>query len=245
MTANITVTLTDTSGDPLVGARVNAKLFVQDRLDDFTVPENSNVTGTTDESGKAVLALWPNSANTDINTYYRFRAWHPVTRAKVLDINAVVSIDANLEDLAPPVPSYISLSDVHVLISKAWKSFIDTYGQATEKIVDLGYIADEWDLDIAEAQNYRLILGGDTTLTFSGVPQSDPPTAVDTIVTVVLYVQQDGDGGHTLTIDEAIRWPSGIAHLPDKSPNSRVIYLLMSIDSGQSWDGWIVGNGMA
>jgi len=97
MTSNITVTLTDTSGDPLVGARVNAKLLVPDRLDDFTVPENSNVTGTTDESGKAVLALWPNSANTDISTYYRFRAWHPVTKAKVMDVCGYVDVDAALE----------------------------------------------------------------------------------------------------------------------------------------------------
>lgn len=99
MTANITVTLTDTSGDPLVGARVNAKLFVPDRMDDFIVPENSNVTGTTDAAGQCVLALWPNSANTDISTYYRFRAWHPVTKAKVLDVCGYVDGDASLSEV--------------------------------------------------------------------------------------------------------------------------------------------------
>ena len=100
MTANITVTLTDTSGDPLVGARVNAKLFVPDRMDDFIVPENSNVTVLMDENGQAVLALWPNSDNTDISTYYRFRAWHPTTKAKVLDVCGYVDVDAALEHIS-------------------------------------------------------------------------------------------------------------------------------------------------
>lgn len=100
MTVNITATITDTTGDAVVGARVNAKLFVPDVLSDFVVPEDSNVTGTTDANGQAVLALWPNSSNTDINTYYRVRAWDPATKAKIMDVCAYVDTAANLEDIA-------------------------------------------------------------------------------------------------------------------------------------------------
>src|SRR4030042_2103353 len=100
-TANVTVTLVDASLDPVEGARVTAKLFFPESLIDFIAPESSEVTGTTDAAGQAVLAVWPNALNTTVQTYYKFRAWHPTTKAKILDVCAYVPNTAsNLEDLA-------------------------------------------------------------------------------------------------------------------------------------------------
>lgn len=99
-TQNVTVTLVDASLDAVVGARVQAKLFFPESLTDFIAPETSEVEGTTDAAGQAVLAVWPNALNTTVATYYKFRAWHPTTKAKILDVCAYVSADSNLEDIS-------------------------------------------------------------------------------------------------------------------------------------------------
>lgn len=99
MTTVVTVTVYDHESTEVESAKVEAKLFQRDPLTDMFAGSASVTTATTDANGEADLTLWSNSSNTDIDSYYRFRAWHPTTKKKVLDVCAyLVGGNAYLED---------------------------------------------------------------------------------------------------------------------------------------------------
>ena len=95
---NVTINLAYLMGSPVAGAYVKAQLITPDVLTDTIVQKRHLVDGYTDESGSLVLSLVANEG-APVYSYYRVRAWHPLTRQKVLDIAAFIpSTDCGLHE---------------------------------------------------------------------------------------------------------------------------------------------------
>jgi hypothetical protein len=73
------------------------------------------------------------------------------------------------------------------------------------------------------------------SLVFSGVPASDLAT------TVMLIVEQDSAGNHTLKWPSSVKWANGAAPGVSTSPNAIDIYALITIDGGVTWYGFVGG----
>lgn len=77
----------DQNGNPVAGARVQAKLDQTEIYQGFVVPEV--VEATADATGAVTLDLWPNELGV-AGSAYQVRAWNPDTGKKFLDARAVV-----------------------------------------------------------------------------------------------------------------------------------------------------------
>jgi hypothetical protein len=87
-TVNVTVTVYEQDGSPVEGCTVQAELVGVDRYNNqFVGPIQQQQ--ATDANGQAVLALFPNALG-ERNTFYRFKATHPTTNKKYIDVTAVV-----------------------------------------------------------------------------------------------------------------------------------------------------------
>ena len=86
---NVTINLTYLMGSPVAGAYVKAQLITPDVLTDLVIPKRHLVDGHADDAGSLVLSLIANES-APVYSYYRVRAWHPLTRQKVLDIAAFI-----------------------------------------------------------------------------------------------------------------------------------------------------------
>jgi hypothetical protein len=114
-TVNVTVQVNDSSGSPVEGAHIVAKLTTTEKHDGFVVPANANA--ETDATGMAVLALWPNELGTE-GSEYRIRIINPVTGKSDVLYVTVPNQDCNLADIADLDPyakaSYSVLLDAKV-----------------------------------------------------------------------------------------------------------------------------------
>ena len=107
-TYNITVKVTDSSGNAVEGALIVAVL---DRTevdmvagDTYVVP--AKVTAETGSTGQSILALWPNTRGST-ESQYRFIARNPSNGNTYFDImGTVTENDATLVEIAqvPPYP---------------------------------------------------------------------------------------------------------------------------------------------
>ncbi len=104
-TVSVTCESFDQNGNPIAGARFEAKLDRTEVYDGFVVPEK--VTAFADANGVCVLELWPNALGANASSY-QIKAWNPDTGKRFLDTTAVVpNSDCRLEQIivAEPYPA--------------------------------------------------------------------------------------------------------------------------------------------
>jgi hypothetical protein len=119
-TYKITVKVTDSNGNVVDGALI---VVVLDRTeidvvagDTYVVP--AKVTATTDNTGIAIIPLWPNTRGST-ESQYRFIARNPSTGNTYFDImGTVTEQDANLVDIAQ-IPPYPGMSDGQAAVDTA------------------------------------------------------------------------------------------------------------------------------
>lgn len=92
-------------------------------------------------------------------------------------------------------------------------------------------------LDTAAYTIFELTLDDDCTLTL-GAPDT-------TVRQVLLYLRQDGSGGHVITYPGAVLWVGGSDHVLTSAASALDIVSLVTIDGGTSWAGTVVGQGFA
>ncbi len=104
-TVNVTSIINNAQGIPVEGATIVAKLDRPEPTDiGYIVP--GRLEFTTDATGTAIMALWPNELGT-IGSQYRVRAYDPTTGQKLLDVMATIpNSDCLLSTVAeyPPYP---------------------------------------------------------------------------------------------------------------------------------------------
>lgn len=129
---------------------------------------------------------------------------------------------------------------ITVTENSATKEVTIESGTLDEDVLDLGYISGANTLDLSQHRAFRMILGGNVAITFSGLTASPN---IDKLTAVILYVIQDGTGGFTISFPgSTIRTVEGQAMIPSTAANTRVIYYLLSIDHGATWDAWLLAN---
>lgn len=104
-TVSVTCESFDQNGNPIAGARFEAKLDRTEIYDGFVVPEK--VAAIADTNGVCVLELWPNALGTNASSY-QIKAWNPDTGKRFIDTTAVVpNSDCRLEQIivAEPYPA--------------------------------------------------------------------------------------------------------------------------------------------
>jgi len=141
-TYNITVKVTDSSGNAVEGALIVAVL---DRTevdmvagDTYVVP--AKITAETGSTGQSILALWPNTRGST-ESQYRFIARNPSNGNTYFDImGTVTENDATLVEIAQ-VPPYPGMSDGLAAVNtavraaaeaKAALSTLDSFHRSTE-----------------------------------------------------------------------------------------------------------------
>lgn len=73
---NVTVRLVDQDGDPVIGAKVSAKLTTVEKYQGYVIPEE--YLGITDDHGTCIVRLFPNELGTE-GSEYRFKISYPKT----------------------------------------------------------------------------------------------------------------------------------------------------------------------
>lgn len=146
-TVPVTLRAFDQSGNPVVGARVLAKLNRTEQSNGFVVPEQ--VEGITNAQGIAVLNLWPNELGSN-GSSYRIRAWNPDTGSKFLDASAVVpNAPADIDEiiLKQPYPAVdaaeAALIAVNLAKSEVLAGAASASASAQEAAASVGQISDE------------------------------------------------------------------------------------------------------
>ena len=73
---NVTVRLVDQDGDPVIGAKVSAKLTTVERYQGYVIPQE--YLGQTDDQGTCIVRLFPNELGTE-GSEYRFKISYSTT----------------------------------------------------------------------------------------------------------------------------------------------------------------------
>ena len=145
-TYDITVKVTDSSGNDVAGALIVAVL---DRTevdvvagDTYVVP--AKITAETGSTGQSTLSLWPNTRGST-ESQYRFIARSPTTGNTYFDImGTVTESNATLVEIAQ-VPPYPGMSDGQAAVNVAVRaaaeakealSKLDNFYQSTEAPLD-------------------------------------------------------------------------------------------------------------
>jgi hypothetical protein len=103
-TRNISVTIFEVDGDPLVGARVQIRLVgMGNGVVGAVAPERTEM--VTDENGKCFFKLWQNEQSLS-DTYYEIRSFHPKDGSKIHNGETfrVYDSDADVKDLIDVAP---------------------------------------------------------------------------------------------------------------------------------------------
>jgi len=137
VTVNVTATINDQAGAPVAGAKIVVKLDREEVDGGYVVPKLQEF--TTDASGVAVMALWPNARGSTESTYL-VRAYHPTTGRRILEVTAVVpEANSNLQDISslPPYPGRLD----------PWPATLEARDWATKigaAVIAGFYSAKEW-----------------------------------------------------------------------------------------------------
>ena len=94
-------------------------------------------------------------------------------------------------------------------------------------------------LDTAAYTVFDLTLDDDCTLTIGA------PASGIMVRQVLLYLRQDGSGGHTITYPGTVLWPGGSDHALTPAASALDAVSLLTIDGGTNWIGTVVGQGFA
>lgn len=101
-TVTVTCAASDQNGNPVAGAKFEARLDRTETYQGFVVPEK--VDGIADEAGVCLLQLWPNALGV-AGSSYLVRATNPDTGKRFLNTNAVVPNSAcNLHEILVQEP---------------------------------------------------------------------------------------------------------------------------------------------
>jgi hypothetical protein len=110
------------------------------------------------------------------------------------------------------------------------------FGTGAETITTLTYGA-LVDFDWSLFTNFKVVLSGNPTFTFSN------PPAVGKMQTLTIVVQQDSAGGRLVTWPAKVRWSYGTAPVLTTTPSRYDIFTFTTFDAGTTYAGaWSMAN---
>ena len=112
----------------------------------------------------------------------------------------------------------------------------------TEGLYDLGAInttIDPVSLDVNAYSAFRCILGGNVQFSLDNIKRNSPLPTIDTVVSIVMFIQQDAVGGRNVTFPANVWWDTGLAPTPTRAPNSMAVYVFSCFNGGSPQEFWV------
>lgn len=137
-------------------------------------------------------------------------------------VNVVGSLFASLSDDPNPTLTASLNADSNDIVSANFVAY-------TEKVITNNAVTGTYSCDLSLANVFKITVIGDTAIEFSNVPTAGVSNAL-------LYITQDGTGGHAVTFPSSIRWPEGSSPSLTTTANSTDILVFFSTDGGITID---------
>jgi hypothetical protein len=99
---------------------------------------------------------------------------------------------------------------------------------------DLGNVSGAVELDLDVARFFKMVLTGNTTITFANVPSGE-------VVTVTIRATQDGTGSHTFGLPASVQYSEGIEIPIPPDPDQNLVFMLRTEDGGTDWEFYLGG----
>jgi hypothetical protein len=119
--------------------------------------------------------------------------------------------------------------DGSLLTGAVLKQYTEVIARAT---IDGGELV----IDLAKGNLFEVVL----TESVSSMRLINRPP-VDQTGSIVVFVNQDENGGWSLTWPASVLWSGGVSPVVSHTPNAKDIYALITTNAGSTWYGFVSG----